>query len=87
MKKLKKFDTPPAGIRMPDSWTKLSCPRFEFWREIRPIELDVLKKSLVYLFLLVGSSIVGNETIDGNQKNHDKKSRQDADSQCLPKQE
>ena len=40
-----------------------------------------------YLFLLVGSSIVGNETIDGNQENHDKKSRQDADSQCLPKQE
>ena len=39
-----------------------------------------------HLFLLISTSVVCNEAIDWNKKNHDKKSGQNTDSQSLPKQ-
>ena len=46
--KCQKISPSPAGIRTPDSWKKLSRPRFEFWRKIRSIELTFFKKSQLY---------------------------------------
>ena len=56
----------PAGIRTPDSWTKLSRPRFKFWREIKSIKFTVLKKSWLYnLPVDAGADVVTGVEADG----------------------